>query len=55
MQGIYEIKLGNLEEGVEMVWKAISIYNDLGSRKLADTTESFLNIILDERKSKFEK
>lgn len=49
VQGIYEMRIGNLDEGTKMVRNAISIFNDLGSTKLAVTTENFLNIIIDEQ------
>lgn len=50
VKGIYEIKIGNREKGVEMVQKAISIFNDLGSNELAVTTENYLTIVLDQKK-----
>ena len=49
VKGIYEIKIGNREKGVEMVQKAISIFNDLGSNELAVTTENYLTIVLEQK------
>lgn len=48
VKGIYEIKIGNQEKGIEMVRKAISIYTDLGSNELAVTAENYLKIVLDQ-------
>ena len=50
VKGIYEIKIGNREKGVEMVQKAISIFTDLGSNELAVTTENYLTIVLEQKK-----
>lgn len=50
VKGIYEIKIGNRENGVEMVQKAISIFTDLGSNELAVTTENYLTIVLEQKK-----
>src|SRR5690625_5105649 len=40
IKGIHEIKIGNREKGVEMAEKAISIFTELGSKKLAVTAEN---------------
>lgn len=50
IKGIYEIKIGNREIGIEMVKKAISIFTELGSKELAVTAEKYLEIVLDEKK-----
>lgn len=50
IEGFYEISVGNVEEGIEMVRKSISILCDLGSAKLANTVDNFLKIVLDEQK-----
>lgn len=48
IKGIYEIKMGNREKGIAMVEKVISIFDELGSRELAITSENYLKIVLDE-------
>lgn len=50
VKGIYEIKIGNREKGIEMVRKAISIFTDLGSNELAVTAENYLTIVLEQKK-----
>lgn len=48
LQGIYEIKIGNKEKGIEIVNKAISMFRELGSTGLLTERENFLQIILNE-------
>jgi len=48
MQGIYEIKTGNKEKGIEIVNKAISMFRELGSTGLVIERENYLKIILND-------
>lgn len=48
LQGIYEIKTGNKEKGIEVVNHAISMFRELGSMGLVTERENFLQIILND-------
>ncbi|MFS0612268.1 helix-turn-helix domain-containing protein [Lederbergia ruris] len=52
LQGIYEVKIGNKEKGIEVVNKAISMFRELGSTGLVTERENFLLIILNDTKPK---
>ena len=54
MKGIYEIKIGNKEKGIEIINRTISIYYELDSKGLAIQAENYLKIILDYTNEPFE-
>ena len=51
VKGIYEIRKGNVEEGVERVKKASTIATQLGSHKLAAQIDNYLEIVLEKGRS----
>lgn len=53
LQGIYEVKIGNKEKGIELVNKAISMFRELGSTGLVTERENFLLIILNDTNMSF--
>ncbi|MBS4220987.1 helix-turn-helix domain-containing protein [Bacillus sp. FJAT-49711] len=48
LQGLYEIKIGNKEKGIEVANKAISMFRELGSTSLVTERENFLHILLND-------
>lgn len=42
LKGAYDIRIGNKEEGIEKMKKAIRVLNDLNSTKLANSIEQYL-------------
>ncbi len=51
-KGFLEIRLGRIDEGITAINRTIVIYKELGSQKLADSSEKYLQILLHNQRSK---